>query len=154
MRQCWSACAVRTTFEAHDHWLRILGALHTPDGSQGHVPRLGPQSVRCGGSPTELGPTLVRVVAGSALRARVGQVQRTTTTRPSRLAVRAAAARPNKAMALTTAQVSDPNFKWAPDAALKAKALLGSREDYDAMYKESIENPNGFWSKVANEFHW
>jgi len=89
--------------------------------------------------------------AGS-VRARGAPFQRAS--RPSRLVVRGAASRPNKAMALTTEQVSSPNFKWSPEPSLKSKALLGSREEYDAMYMESIENPNGFWSKVANQFHW
>jgi hypothetical protein len=25
---------------------------------------------------------------------------------------------------------------------------------YDEMYKRSIEDPNGFWSDIAKEFHW
>jgi acetyl-CoA synthetase len=41
-----------------------------------------------------------------------------------------------------------------PPAAFVAKANLKSRADYDRMYKESIENPEGFWGKIAEEFHW
>lgn len=31
---------------------------------------------------------------------------------------------------------------------------LESREQYDAMYKRSVEDPEGFWSDIAKEFHW
>ncbi len=41
-----------------------------------------------------------------------------------------------------------------PPAAFAARANLKSRADYDRMYRESIENPEGFWGKVAEEFHW
>ncbi|KAK9811714.1 hypothetical protein WJX72_008881 [[Myrmecia] bisecta] len=33
-------------------------------------------------------------------------------------------------------------------------SLLKSREQYDAMYKRSIEDPQGFWSDIGKEFHW
>ncbi|GAQ78587.1 AMP-dependent synthetase and ligase family protein [Klebsormidium nitens] len=36
----------------------------------------------------------------------------------------------------------------------KAKALIKSREQYDEMYKRSVEDPDGFWSDIASEFHW
>ena len=38
--------------------------------------------------------------------------------------------------------------------AFRAKALCGSREQYDAMYKRSVEDPAGFWGDIAKEFHW
>jgi acetyl-CoA synthetase len=41
-----------------------------------------------------------------------------------------------------------------PPAAFVARAHLKSRAEYDRMYRESIENPEGFWGKVAEEFHW
>lgn len=31
---------------------------------------------------------------------------------------------------------------------------VSSREQYDEMYKRSIEDPEGFWSEIANGFHW
>jgi acetyl-CoA synthetase len=31
---------------------------------------------------------------------------------------------------------------------------VSSREQYDEMYKRSIEDPEGFWGNVAEEFHW
>ena len=33
-------------------------------------------------------------------------------------------------------------------------SALESREQYDAMYKRSIEDPEGFWSDIAKDFHW
>ena len=31
---------------------------------------------------------------------------------------------------------------------------MKSREEYDAMYKRSIDDPVGFWSDIAKQFHW
>jgi len=36
----------------------------------------------------------------------------------------------------------------------KSKALVSSQEQYAAMYKRSIEDPDGFWGDIASEFHW
>ncbi len=33
-------------------------------------------------------------------------------------------------------------------------SVLESREQYDAMYKRSVEDPEGFWSDIAKEFYW
>jgi len=41
-----------------------------------------------------------------------------------------------------------------PPAEFVAKANLKSRTDYDRMYRESIDDPEGFWGKIAGEFHW
>jgi len=29
-----------------------------------------------------------------------------------------------------------------------------SRAEYDTLYKRSIDDPVGFWSDIAREFHW
>jgi acetyl-CoA synthetase len=34
------------------------------------------------------------------------------------------------------------------------QAHIKNREDYDRAYRESIEDPEGFWGKVANDLHW
>ena len=34
----------------------------------------------------------------------------------------------------------------------KKKAHINSREQYDKMWKESIEDPDGFWAKIAEEY--
>lgn len=35
-----------------------------------------------------------------------------------------------------------------------ANALIGSREQYDTMYKRSIEDPEGFWAEMAERIDW
>ncbi len=36
----------------------------------------------------------------------------------------------------------------------KENAYIGSEEEYNKLYKQSIEDPEGFWSKVANNLFW
>ncbi|MCP4482830.1 MAG: acetate--CoA ligase [bacterium] len=43
---------------------------------------------------------------------------------------------------------------FSPSAEFKKQAAVKSREEYEALYKESINNPEGFWGKVAKELHW
>ena len=33
-------------------------------------------------------------------------------------------------------------------------ARVKSREEYEAMYTRSVEDPTGFWSEIASQFHW
>lgn len=33
-------------------------------------------------------------------------------------------------------------------------SALSSKEQYDSMYKKSIEDPAGFWSDIAKDFYW
>ena len=33
-------------------------------------------------------------------------------------------------------------------------SYLESKEQYDAMYKQSIEDPESFWSDIAKDFYW
>jgi acetyl-CoA synthetase len=42
--------------------------------------------------------------------------------------------------------------KYAPPARVKEGALVASREEYDRLYRRSIEDRDGFWSEMANEF--
>ncbi len=44
--------------------------------------------------------------------------------------------------------------KFPPPAALAAEAHVGSPEAYEKLYKESIEDPEGFWAGAAKEMHW
>ena len=37
---------------------------------------------------------------------------------------------------------------------VRAKAYIKSRAEYDAMYAESIDNPEGFWAKQAERLDW
>jgi len=43
---------------------------------------------------------------------------------------------------------------WNPTDEYKTNALISTREEYDAMYKQSIEKPNEFWSEIAGQFYW
>ena len=46
------------------------------------------------------------------------------------------------------------NRIFPPPPAISAKAWIKSREQYDQMYRESIDRPEDFWSKIAGELHW
>ena len=41
----------------------------------------------------------------------------------------------------------------APPADFAARARL-SREQYDGLYRRSLDDPDGFWSEVAGELTW
>jgi acetyl-CoA synthetase len=43
---------------------------------------------------------------------------------------------------------------FPPTAEFVANAHINSREQYDSMYKESIEDPEAFWGNIAEEFVW
>ena len=43
---------------------------------------------------------------------------------------------------------------FEPPAEFAAAASVKSRSEYDAMYQQSIEDPDTFWSNVAGELHW
>ncbi|CAM6025844.1 unnamed protein product [Sphagnum balticum] len=36
----------------------------------------------------------------------------------------------------------------------RSTALISSREQYAAMYRRSVENPDGFWADIASHFYW
>lgn len=46
------------------------------------------------------------------------------------------------------------NRVFPPPKDFAAKALVKSREEYDRMYRRSIDQPEQFWADVANELHW
>jgi len=48
----------------------------------------------------------------------------------------------------------DAEQKWEPKDRIKKEAYLSSMDEYDAMYRESVEEPEKFWTKIAAEFHW
>jgi acetyl-CoA synthetase len=43
---------------------------------------------------------------------------------------------------------------FPPNPALAQKAWIKTREQYDQMYRESIDNPDAFWGRIASELHW
>ena len=48
----------------------------------------------------------------------------------------------------------DENRLFEPTAEFSANAHISTREQYDEMYKESIENPEVFWGRIAETFTW
>jgi acetyl-CoA synthetase len=43
---------------------------------------------------------------------------------------------------------------FEPSAEFRAKARINTAEAYEAMYRESLEQPEAFWARVAGELHW
>ncbi|GIW35762.1 acetate--CoA ligase [Meiothermus sp.] len=43
---------------------------------------------------------------------------------------------------------------FQPSEAFRQSARLRRLEDYEALYRESLEQPEQFWSRVASELHW
>ena len=41
-----------------------------------------------------------------------------------------------------------------PPASASENAYLKNMEEYQAMYQKSIDDPDRFWSEVAEDFHW
>src|ERR1700733_7402061 len=46
------------------------------------------------------------------------------------------------------------NRIFPPPANVTAKAWIKSRQQYDQMYRESIDRPEEFWAKIAGGLHW
>ena len=44
--------------------------------------------------------------------------------------------------------------KFEPSAEFRSKAHIKSLEEYERLYKESVEQPEKFWGNVAEELHW
>ena len=43
---------------------------------------------------------------------------------------------------------------FPPTAEFSKSAWIKSRAEYDRLYRESIDQPEQFWSRVAGELHW
>ena len=50
--------------------------------------------------------------------------------------------------------VSRETRVFAPPAEFAAKAAIGTREAYDALYRQSIDNPEAFWAEQSKQLHW
>ena len=44
--------------------------------------------------------------------------------------------------------------RFSPSDAFRAKAKLQSLEEYQEMYRQSLTEPDAFWSAIASELHW
>ncbi len=59
----------------------------------------------------------------------------------------------------TTTQVNidstlDEQRSFEPHAEFSRKAQIKSLAEYEALYKESVEQPEKFWARAAEELHW
>ena len=52
------------------------------------------------------------------------------------------------------AEVATEPRKYSPPEDMVKRAHINSMEQYREMYKRSIDDPDGFWAEVANQFHW
>lgn len=43
---------------------------------------------------------------------------------------------------------------FQPDQKLARAAHVSSMQQYEELYKESIEHPEKFWGNIAKQFHW
>jgi acetyl-CoA synthetase len=43
---------------------------------------------------------------------------------------------------------------FGPDASFSGAAHIKSREEYDRIYKRSVEDLEGFWAEIAGDLHW
>src|ERR1035437_3125887 len=46
------------------------------------------------------------------------------------------------------------NRVFPPPAEFAAKARVGSLEEYEAMYRRSVEEPEAFWAEAASGLEW
>lgn len=43
---------------------------------------------------------------------------------------------------------------YQPNEEISKNAYVANMEQYEELYKQSIDNPQGFWSSIARQFHW
>lgn len=43
---------------------------------------------------------------------------------------------------------------FAPPAAFAARAGISGLAEYDALYRRSVEDPDGFWAETAQRLRW
>src|SRR6476619_6425186 len=46
------------------------------------------------------------------------------------------------------------NRLFPPSPQFVSRARVGSREEYVRMYRQSIDQPEEFWSGIAQQLHW
>src|SRR5258706_16144014 len=54
----------------------------------------------------------------------------------------------------TIKSVSNEQRVFQPPAEFAARALINSRAAYDALYEQSMRDPEGFWAEQARALHW
>ncbi|MBX7256072.1 MAG: acetate--CoA ligase [Candidatus Hydrogenedentes bacterium] len=60
----------------------------------------------------------------------------------------------NTAVSVAIDHVLVENRHFEPSTEFSKKAKVRSSEEYERMYRESIEDPEAFWGKAASELHW
>jgi acetyl-CoA synthetase len=50
--------------------------------------------------------------------------------------------------------VLEEGRKFKPPQAFAHRAIMKSADEYRKKYRESIDDPDGFWGKIADELHW
>src|SRR5690625_4699727 len=50
--------------------------------------------------------------------------------------------------------VLQENRRFAPAKEFRERAHLSSLEEYERLYRQSLEDPETFWANVASELHW
>jgi acetyl-CoA synthetase len=54
----------------------------------------------------------------------------------------------------TISSMMEETRKFPPSKEFADQAYVKSREQYEKMWKESVENPEKFWGGIANDLHW
>ena len=44
--------------------------------------------------------------------------------------------------------------KFEPSPEFRQAAYIGSPEEYERIYRESVDQPEQFWGRIAEELHW
>ena len=50
--------------------------------------------------------------------------------------------------------VTEQGGRFFPPTDFSKRAHFKNLEDYEKLYRESVEDPEGFWGGVADDFHW
>ncbi len=55
---------------------------------------------------------------------------------------------------LTIESMMAEGRKFPPSEDFREKANIKSMEEYEELYRRSVEDPEGFWAEMAEELHW
>ena len=58
------------------------------------------------------------------------------------------------AMQVNIDSTLDEQRRFEPPAEFSQKAQIKSLAEYETLYKESVEQPEKFWARAAQELHW
>ena len=57
-------------------------------------------------------------------------------------------------MTASIESISHEDRQFEPNPHVRERAYVKSRVEYEALYQESIHNPEAFWRKISNDFVW